>query len=42
MEKLKLKDSTEIEILDGASLGNVTTVLEDYTGLAGNSRKEHL
>lgn len=34
MEKLKLKDSTEIEILDGASLGNITSVVEDYTSLA--------
>lgn len=45
MEKLKLKDSTEIEILDGASLGNITSVAEDYTGLAalaGKLTKENL
>lgn len=45
MEKLKLKDSTEIEILDGASLGNITSVVEDYTGLAvlaGKLTKENL
>lgn len=45
MEKLKLKDNTEIEILDGASLGNITSVVEDYTGLAtlaGKLIKENL
>lgn len=45
MEKLKLKDSTEIETLDGASLGNIITVVEDYTGLAalaGKLTKESL
>lgn len=45
MEKLKLKDNVEIEILDGASLGNITSVVEDYTGLAvlaGKLTKENL
>lgn len=45
MEKLKLKDSTEIEILDGASLGNITTVIGNYTDLStldGKLTKENL
>lgn len=34
MEKMILANGVEIEILDGASLGNITSVVEDYTGLA--------
>ncbi len=45
MEKLKLKNNEEIEIQEGASLGNITIIMEDYTGLAalaGKLTKENL
>ena len=39
MDKIRLKDGTEFDIKDGASIGNITTVVSDFSGIEAIAEK---